>query len=143
MRRPNHLGIFAGAAVFWIFGAIWFTVFSAPWRAAVGMPSGTMSGAAVAWSYILAFLAAALIAYLCDNMLWHYERADAAKGAQVGLLAGFCGGCPVIVMMGSFEMRPLALILIDCGYVLIGAILAGTTVGAVRAFAARRAAGSR
>ena len=130
-RRPNYAGIIAGAVVLFAFGAIWFTVFSAAWIAAVGKTKEEFAGAGY-WPYVISFVAGLLVSYCFDNMLWHYERADAAKGAQVGILTGVCIYGAMLVNLYSFEVRPPALMLIDGGYGIIGFALAGAVVGALR-----------
>ncbi len=82
-RRPNYVGIVAGAIVMFLFGAIWFTVFGAAWLASVGKSKDELMATGF-WPYIISFIAGLLVSYCFDNMLWHYERADAMKGAQVG-----------------------------------------------------------
>jgi hypothetical protein len=130
-RRPNYVGIIAGAVVLFAFGAIWFTVFSAAWIAAVGKTKAEFAAAGFA-PYVISFIAGLLVAYCFDNMLWHYERADAVKGAQVGILTGVCIFGAMLVNLYSFEVRPVALMLIDGGYGIIGFALSGAVVGALR-----------
>jgi hypothetical protein len=136
-RHPNYLGIVAGAIVMFAFGAIWYTILGSAWLAAVGKSKDELMQAGF-WPYLVSLLAGLLIAYCFDNMLWHYERADAAKGAQVGLLTGVCIATAMIVTTYSFEARPLALILIDSGYAIFGFIVTGAVVGALRARAIRQ-----
>jgi hypothetical protein len=137
-RRPNYIGIVAGAIVFFAFGAIWFTVFSAAWVAAVGKTKEELALYGF-WPFIISFAAGLLVSYCFDNMLWHYERADAAKGAQVGILTGVCIFGAMLANLYSFEARPLALMLIDGGYGIIGFTLTGAVVGVLRGRAGRRA----
>jgi hypothetical protein len=136
-RRPNYLGIVAGAIVLFAFGAVWYTIFGSAWLAAVGKSKDELMQAGY-WPYVVSLLAGALTSYCFDNMLWHYERADAAKGAQVGLLTGVCIAAAILATTYSFEARPLALILIDAGYAIVGFIVTGAVVGALRARAVRR-----
>ena len=130
-RRPNYVGIIAGAIVLFAFGAIWFTVFSAAWIAAVGKTKAEFAAAGFA-PYIISFVAGLFVAYCFDNMLWHYERADAVKGASVGILTGVCIFGAMLVNLYSFEVRPVALMLIDGGYGIIGFTVTGAVVGALR-----------
>jgi hypothetical protein len=81
---------------------------------------------------VISFGAGLLVSYCFDNMLWHYERADAAKGAQVGILTGVCIFAAMVVNLYSFEVRPPALMLIDVGYGIVGFALTGAVVGALR-----------
>jgi hypothetical protein len=130
-RRPNYVGIIAGGLVLFAFGAIWFTVFGPAWIAAVGKTKAEFAAAGYA-PYVISFVAGLLVAYCFDNMLWHYERADAVKGAQVGILTGVCIFGAMLVNLYSFEVRPAALMLIDGGYGIIGFVLSGAVVGALR-----------
>ncbi|GEM_PF-229180 len=138
-RRPNYLGIVAGAIVFFAWGALWFTVLSAQWIAAVGKTKEEFATAGF-WPYVIAFIAGLLVSYCFDNMLWHYERGNAAKGAQVGFLTGVCIFAAMLANLYSFEVRPIALMLIDGGYGVIGFVITGAVVGALRARASRGAA---
>ncbi len=90
--------------------------------------------------YVVSFVAGLLVSYCFDNMLWHYEKADAMKGAQVGILTGVCIYGAMLANLYSFQVRPTTLFLIDAGYGIIGFVLAGATVGALRARAGRSAA---
>ncbi len=138
-RRPNYLGIIAGAIVFFAFGAIWFTVFSAAWIAAVGKTKAEFAAAGF-MPYVVSVIAGLLVSYCFDNMLWHYERADAMKGAQVGLLTGVCIFAAMLANLYSFEVRPVALMLIDGGYGIIGFVVTGAVVGVLRGRASKRVA---
>jgi hypothetical protein len=142
-RRPNYVGIIAGAIVMFAFGAVWYTALSAEWLAAVGKTPAEMSAAMtmpVFFPYVISFVSALLVAYCFDNMLWHYERADAAKGAQVGFLVGICIYASMLLTLYSFSVRPFSLFLIDGGYGVIGFLLTGAVVGALRGRMSRRAA---
>jgi hypothetical protein len=138
-RRPNYLGIVAGSVVFWLFGALWYTVLGATWLSAVGKSKLELAATGY-WPYLISFVAGLFIAYCFDNMLWHYERADAAKGAQVGVLTGVCIAAAMLTIAYSYEARPVALILIDAGYAVIGFVITGAVVGALRSWAQKRAA---
>ncbi|HWT04815.1 MAG TPA: DUF1761 domain-containing protein [Xanthomonadales bacterium] len=135
-RRPNYVGIIAGAVVLFAFGAIWFTVFGPAWIVAVGKTKAEFAAAGYS-PYVISFVAGLLVAYCFDNMLWHYERADAVKGAQVGILTGVCIFGAMLVNLYSFEVRPAALMLIDGGYGIIGFTVTGAVVGAIRGRASR------
>jgi len=140
-RRPNYPGIIAGAIVLFAWGALWFTVLSSAWLAAVGKSKAELDASGFL-PFVLSFVAGLFVSYCFDNMLWHYERGDAFKGLQVGVLTGVCIFGAMLVNLYSFEARPIALILIDGGYGIIGFALTGAAVGAMRARANRRAAGS-
>ncbi len=138
-RRPHYPGIIVGAIVLFAWGAIWFTALGPAWMVAVGRTKDEL-GTYGFWPFVLSFLAGVLVSYCFDNMLWHYETGNAAKGAQVGILTGVCIFGAMLVNLYSFEARSVMLILIDAGYGIIGFALTGAAVGAMRARATRRAA---
>ncbi len=130
-RRPNFVGIIAGTIVLFAFGAVWYIALGSAWRPAVGTPKDVLAAAGF-MPYVISFIAGLLVSYCFDNMLWHYERADASKGAQVGLLVGVCMYAPMVGMLYAYAQRPLALFLIDGGYGVIGFIITGAVVGILR-----------
>ncbi len=130
-RRPNYVGIIAGTIVLFAFGAIWYIALGGAWQAAVGTPKDVLAGAGF-WPFVISFVAGLLVSYCFDNMLWHYERADALKGAQVGLLVGVCVYVPMVAMLYSYAQRSMTLFLIDAGYGLIGFVITGAVVGLLR-----------
>ncbi|HEX3469056.1 MAG TPA: DUF1761 domain-containing protein [Candidatus Elarobacter sp.] len=137
-RRPNYPGIIAGAIVLFAWGAIWFTALGPAWMVAVGKTRDELAAYGF-WPYVIALAAGVLVSYCFDNMLWHYETGSAAKGAQVGLLTGVCIFLPMVLNLYSFQGQSLMLMAIDGGYGLIGFVLTGAAVGALRARAAKRA----
>jgi zinc transporter ZupT len=130
-RRPNYLGIIAGTIVLFAFGAVWYIALGGAWQAAVGVPKDVLAAAGF-MPFVISFVAGLLISYCFDNMLWHYERADASKGAQVGVLIGVCIYVPMVAMLYSYAQRSMTLFLIDAGYGLIGFVLTGAVVGWLR-----------
>lgn len=140
-RRPNYLGIIAGTIVFYAFGAIWFSSLGSAWLAASGETAAQVAVYGF-WPFVVALIAALLVSYCFDNMLWHYEEGTAMKGLQIGILTGVCIYLAMLLNLYSFEGRSLALIAIDGGYGLIGFALTGLTVGAVRGRMKRTTTGS-
>jgi zinc transporter ZupT len=130
-RRPNYTGIIAGTIVLFAFGAIWYIALGGAWQAAVGTPKDVLAAAGF-MPYVISFIAGLLVSYCFDNMLWHYERADASKGAQVGVLIGVCVYVPMVAMLYAYAQRSLTLFLIDAGYGLFGFIITGAVVGILR-----------
>jgi Protein of unknown function (DUF1761) len=142
-RRPNYVGIIAGAIVLFAFGAVWYTALGSQWIAAVGKSPAELNAAMtmpVFMPYVISFVAGLLVSYCFDNMLWHYERADAMKGAQVGILTGVCIYAAMLLTLYSFSARPFSLFLIDGGYGVIGFVITGAVVGALRGRMSKRVA---
>lgn len=140
-RRPNYLGIVAGAIVMFVWGAVWYTLLGYAWLAALGKSTDQLTRYGY-FPYAVSFAAGLLIAYCFDNMLWHYETGTAKKGAQVGFLIGVCIYAAMLLTLYFFQGQSFTLMLIDGGYGVIGFVLTGATVGALRAWSGRRAAAS-
>ncbi|HZW53232.1 MAG TPA: DUF1761 domain-containing protein [Candidatus Elarobacter sp.] len=138
-RRPNYLGIVVGAIVLFAWGAVWYTALGTAWLAALGKTHDQM-GRYGAFPFVVSLLAALLVAYCFDNMLWHYERGDATKGAQVGFLTGVCIFLAMTLELYFFQGQSVALMVIDGGYGVIGFTLTGAVVGWLRSRSARRSA---
>jgi hypothetical protein len=137
-RRPNYIGIIAGAIVLFAWGAVWYITLGNAWMAALGR-TPEQFGKYGFWPYVVSFIAGLLVSYCFDNMLWHYEHGNAAKGAQVGFLTGVCIYAAMIVEIYFFQGQSVALMLIDGGYGVIGFVITGAVVGALRGWATRRA----
>ena len=138
-RRPNYLGIFAGAIVLFVVGCdLVHGASASAWMAGVGKSKDQL-GLYGFWPFVISFLAGLLVSYCFDNMLWHYEHGNAAKGAQVGFLTGVCIFFAMLVNLYAFQAQSISLMLIDGAYGIIGFVLAGATVGALRARATRSA----
>lgn len=140
-RRPNYLGIVVGAIVMFVWGAIWYTLLGNAWLGALGKTTDQLMRYGYV-PYAVSFIASLFVAYCFDNMLWHYETGNAKKGAQVGLLTGVCIYAAMMLTLYAFQGQPVTLMLIDGGYGIIGFVLAGATVGALRTWSARRASAS-
>ncbi len=137
-RSPNYVGIIAGTIVLFAFGAVWYIALGSAWQAAVGVPKAVLSAAGF-MPFVVSFIAGLLVSYCFDNMLWHYERADASKGAQVGVLIGVCIYVPMVAMLYCYAQRSMTLFLIDAGYGLFGFIITGAVVGMLRGRTTRAA----
>lgn len=141
-RRPNYPGLIAGTIVLFVWGAVWYILLGNAWAAAAGVAPNSPPAYGF-WPYVVSIVAGLLVSYCFDNMLWHYETATAAKGAQIGFLIGVCIFAAMIVEAYAFQGRSVALMLIDCGYGIIGFTLTGTVVGALRGRMNRRSTAPR
>lgn len=136
-RRANVPAIAAGAIVMFAFGSIWYTIFAAPWLAAVGRSKDDLAATGVT-PFAVSLVAGLVSAYFLDLVLSGDQRCSAATGAKLGLLAGLCVAGSVVATTYTFELRPVSLTLIDAGYGAVGLLLVGTVVGALRSRARRR-----
>jgi Protein of unknown function (DUF1761) len=129
MLIVRHLAALPAAVAFWILGAAWYSLLSAPWLTGIGktadqVPQGTPL------PYVVGFFA---ILAMCYTLSWLIDRLDIrtlASGAGLGAIValGFCGA--MVALDYGFEGRSVMLWLIDTGYALVGLTLAGAIIGA-------------
>ncbi|MEL7276755.1 MAG: DUF1761 domain-containing protein [Pseudomonadota bacterium] len=129
----EYLAVLSAAMASYIFGAVWYGVFSKPWMQAAGLteedikaPGGPQSGAAM--PYIITFLMTVIVA----GMMRHVFVTGGVVGLVNGIVSGFGVGAflasPWIMTNYTFSMRPRMLAVIDCGYATIGCTIMGVVL---------------
>ena len=130
--RINHLAVVASAAAYWVLGAVWYSIFSAPfialmrWRPEdVSRIESEGAGPQIA----VAFVCSLVLAYVLAHFVKFTGAETAWQGAQAGfwLWLGFVATTNLNTVL--FEFRPLGLYLINNAYHLVamlgmGALLA-------------------
>jgi uncharacterized protein DUF1761 len=133
MPRVNHLAIIIAAVVHFLLGAVWFTAFSAPWRAGLRMSPEEIqrySSSPSPVPYILSFCCNVLIAYV---LAWVITRTGAQtlfRGLLIGLVLGVGIAAAAMATEMAFEMRDAKFIAISAGYPMTGMLLMGAIIGA-------------
>ena len=126
MARINHLAVLVAAIVFFVWGAIWFTVLGPQWMAAAGVEKGTGSPVNFVASFVLGWVVAYVIAFA---LMERPGGADLRTGAVLGAFAGLGLYATMLLNQYLFEHRPMALWFIDAGYVVIGFAIIGAIEG--------------
>ena len=131
MTAGRHLAVWVASIVFFILGAIWYSVMQAPWLAGIGksMSEITTAHGTSPMPYVVGFVA---ILVMCYTLAWLIQRLRAAS-----LLAGFRLGAIVAIgfiaatlaLNYGFEARSVTLWLINSVYVVVGLALAGAIIG--------------
>jgi hypothetical protein len=125
-ERINHLAVWVAAIVYFLFGWLWFTTFGGPWTAMVGKP--TSANPAL---FVESFVLGLILAYATAVALArHPEDQTLSQGISFALFMGIALFATQTLNMALYEGRPLALWLIDAGYVVIGFAIVGAIVGA-------------
>ena len=131
LARP-HLAALPAAVVFWIIGAIWYTVFSRPWLAGIGKTAEQLlaetKGSPL--PYLIGFGA---ILVICLTLSWLIGRLDARTpvgGARLGAVMAIGFGAALLALNYGFEKRTVTLWAINAGYALVGFSVAGAIIGA-------------
>jgi hypothetical protein len=131
----NYLAVLIAAVVSWLAGAVWYMALAKPWLAAIGVTPEEMherrKGPGAFLSFVYAFLANVIIAWVLGGLLGHLGQVTLRNGALSGL---FCWGgfvFPTMLVNNRFAMRSPKLLLIDGGYWLVVLVLSGAIIGAL------------
>ena len=112
--------VLAGAAAFFVVGAIWYTVlFGKAWQKAASFTDADIEGGNMAVMFGLTYLFEVLIAMV----LWHLiARTGAAPHVVMMMSIGFALGimAPAIGINYIYQRKSLALFAIDAGHFTVG-----------------------
>ncbi|MCZ8370276.1 MAG: DUF1761 domain-containing protein [Porphyrobacter sp.] len=112
--------VLAGAAAFFVVGALWYgVIFAVPWQRAAGLSNTQLRAGNMGVIFALAFVFEMLIAMV----LWHLiARTDPPPHVVMMMAMGFAAGVmiPAIGINYLFLRKPFALFLIDAGHFIIG-----------------------
>ena len=131
MSGARHLAVWIAAIVFFILGAIWYTLLSAPWLAAIGktMEQMTSDQAGSPLPYIIGFVA---LLVMCYTLAWLIERLQATTfaggmGLGAAIAVGFISAN--LALNYGFEWRAVTLWVINAVYAIVGLAIAGAIIG--------------
>ena len=120
MNDFELLPVLAGAAAFFVTGAIWYSaLFGKAWQKAAGITEEKMQGSNMALIFGLAFLFEVLVAMV----LWHLvARTGAAPHVVMMMAIGLAVGVmiPAVGINYLFLRKSLAHFLIDAGHFIVG-----------------------
>lgn len=129
----NYVAVMLAASASFIFGGVWYGIFSKQWMAAAGMTMEDIkpSGGPVLAPYINAFLAELVMAFMLAGVL------TTLGGGPTNLKAGLITGAMIwlgfimtsLVVNHSFQSASKALTLIDGGHWLGVLLIQGALIG--------------
>ena len=133
----NYLAVFVATLVFYIFGAIYYTVLSKQYIKAQETTEEEL-GKNPKWGgkaapYAISFAFILLVNLVFANLLNMFSgEISGVKGLQAGFLLwfGFC--MPVTVINSGYENRTKTLAFISTFYFLVGLLLSGFILGSWR-----------
>lgn len=112
--------VLAGAAAFFMVGAIWYgVIFGKAWQRAAGLADDEVQSGNMAVIFGLTFLFEMLIAMV----LWHLiARTNPAPHVVMMMAVGFAIGVmiPAVGINYLYQRKSLALFVIDAGHFLLG-----------------------
>ena len=131
MSVARHVAVWIASIVFFVLGAIWYSVMAAPWMAAIGktMDELTREQGASPLPYIVGFAA---ILVMCYTLAWLMHRLQAATlfdGLRVGAIVAVGFVTATLALNYGFEARSVTLWMINSAYVVVGLALAGAIIG--------------
>lgn len=131
MSGARHVAVWIASIVFFVLGAIWYSVMAAPWMAAIGktMDELTREQGASPLPYIVGFAAILVMCYTLAWLMHRLQAATLAAGLRLGAIiaAGFIAA--TLALNYGFEARSVTLWLINSVYVIVGLALAGAIIG--------------
>jgi hypothetical protein len=131
MSGARHLAAWVAAIVFFVLGAIWYSVFAAPWATGIGKTFDqiTREQGGSPQPYAIGFAA---ILLMCYTLSWLIERLHAstfAGGLRLGATVAFGFVAATLALNYGFESRSVTLWLINATYVVLGLATAGAIIG--------------
>ena len=124
--RINHVAVWVAAIVYWLFGWLWYSVFGAAWMAAMGGKPSTESPINLLWSFILGLV----LAYATGMALSrHPGDQTLQQGVSFALFMGIALFATQTLNQVLFAGTPMALWLINTGYVVVGFAIMGAIIG--------------
>jgi len=130
--KTNHAAVILAAVLFFVLGAVWYTVLAAPWLAGIGKTVEQIErehgGSPL--PFVVGFIA---VLVMCYTLNWIIGRAleppTSGSGAMSGSIValGLIGA--TLALNYGFEARSVSLWLINAVYVLVGLAMAGAIIG--------------
>ena len=130
----NYLAIIVGIIFNQVFGAAWYSAWSKPWMAEVGLTQEdmeAMKGTARQWyPYVIAVVSALVFTFVLALLIQGMGAENVVDGLILGLLASVGFILMSYATTYSFEGRSLKLFLINSGYPVISYALIGILLAA-------------
>lgn len=134
MGNLNYLAVLTAGVASFLFGGIWYNVFSRRWLEAVGRsPDGLERGRASIGLYLLAFGAQLIMAWMLAGVLLHLSLGGIPLGLRSGIISAalmwFGFVITTMVVNYTFHGAKQALTLIDGGHWLGVLVIQGAILG--------------
>ena len=131
MSGARHVAIWIASIVFFVLGAIWYSVMAAPWMAAIGktMDELTREQGASPLPYMVGFAAILVMCYTLAWLMHRLQTVTLAAGLRLGAIIAIGFIAATLALNYGFEARSVTLWLINSAYVIVGLALAGAIIG--------------
>ena len=125
----NYLAILAGAAAFWVLGALWYSpvLFSKVWQKEVGLSDEQIKSGNMALTFggsfvLMIFMSVGLYFIMASHPA---ELVTFAHGCFHGAMLGFLVGASAVWIGYLYQQKSLQLFAIDGLYMIVGLALSG------------------
>jgi uncharacterized protein (DUF697 family) len=123
--------VWIAAIVFFVLGAIWYSMLSGRWLAAIGKTAEQIAAeqGGSPLPFVIAFVA---ILVMCYTLAWMIDRMNATTfggGMGLGAAVGVAFIAANLAMNYGFEWRSVMLWLINAVYAIVGLGIAGAIIG--------------
>jgi hypothetical protein len=130
----NSLAIILGAVASFLFGGVWYGIFSKSWMEAAGLKLEDLKpadGAAAFAPYAIAFVAQLVMATVLAGVIGHLGQGQVTlkNGIISAFLIWLGFVATTITVNHTFQMQPRALTLIDAGHWLGVLLIQGALIG--------------
>ena len=131
MGLARHVAVWIASILFFVLGAIWYSVMQAPWTAAIGKTVDEIARAhgASPLPYVVGFVAILVMCYTLAWLMHCLNAATLAAGLRVGAIVSIGFIAATLALNYGFEARSVTLWLINSAYVVVGMTLAGAIIG--------------
>jgi ABC-type Mn2+/Zn2+ transport system permease subunit len=126
--RVNHLAVWVSAIVYFLFGAVWYTITGPTWLAFLGKTKESLPNSPTL--YIASFVLGLILAYATAIALTrHPEDQSVAQGVSFALFMGIAVYATQTLNHVIFEGRSIGLWVLNTAYTIIGFAIVGAIVG--------------
>ena len=128
LHQTNYLAIIVAALVYFVIGAIWYSVlFGKAWMANVGRTKEQlMSGSKIVYLYTL--IAELVICFVMAFIIWILGTPNCISAIKVGAFFSLGFTATIIAINNWYGQRGTKLTLIDSGYHIVGIIFASIII---------------
>jgi hypothetical protein len=130
----NYGAVICAAVAAWIVGAIWYTVFSRQWKAALGWSQAEIEASAKGkipvGPMVISFVAEFIMALLLAGLIGHLGGLTMTAGAATGALCWLGFVATTMTVNNAYPGRKFTLTLIDSGHWLAVLVIQGAIIGA-------------
>jgi hypothetical protein len=130
--KTNHAAVILAAVLFFVLGAVWYTLLAGPWLAGIGKTVEQIErehGGSML-PFVVGFVA---VLVMCYTLNWIIGRAleppTSGSGAMSGAVVALGLVGATLALNYGFEARSVSLWLINAVYVLVGLAMAGAIIG--------------